>query len=87
MSREVVYHQYNIGDLIERTAVLKTSKKNGIIFGIVTDINEKNSRQITIQWYLSGHINTMHYQLSELDYMTADVMRTDLRWKHYPANV
>ena len=87
MNSEVVYPQYNIGDLFERTAVTKRSKTNGIIFGIITDIDKDEScRNITIEWYLSGHINKMHYEHSEIDYMTADVTRTDLRWKHYPAN-
>ena len=91
MNTEVVYPQYNIGDLLERrTAINSRNKPNGIIFGIIRQKYSKNHTfWITIEWYLSDHVNIQFYDEKQVNRLTTDYLstKTDLCWKHYPANI
>ena len=71
--------KYKVGDLFQR----KSDSLNKVVSGIITDI-DKNKRKgdITIQWYLIDHTDTISYQHSDIDYMCNSI---NWWWTHYPA--
>ena len=71
--------KYNVGDLVQRRI-----SANKVVSGIITDIDKNKSysnSQITIQWYLSDHTDTISCGHSDIDYMCNSSYSA---WKHYP---